>query len=581
MNSRTLLLSAAFLGVSALTAACGESLQTTHPTVKSPVAVPSSPGQKIVITPIQDPVAILIAESQRHFTEGEQEMTLGHLEQARKAFDLAVDVLLQSPYGARSEPRIREHFDRIVERISAYEVSALAKGDGFAEKKYEPASIDDLLALSTSEQPVPSALQDAVARDLQLTPHDVRIPLNSKVLSYIELFQNRLHDWFEEGLQRGSRYLPMIQSVFRAQGLPLDLCYVPIVESAFNPNAQSRARAKGMWQFMRDTGLENGLKQNWYIDERSDPEKATHAAAAYLKSLGDMFDNDWHLALASYNGGPGRVQRAMTVSRKTDFWAISENRRYLPNETREYVPMILAAIVIAKNPLQYGFELASEIPLNYETVRISDPIDLRRVAEWVGASIDDIQALNPELRRWTTPIRTSDYELKVPVGSSDALRVRLSEAPADSLSSLQWYTVKRGDTLLAIARKLGVKQTDLAEANFVSVRTRVAPGQQLIVPREPTTLLAARAETPAPEPQLAVASRVVPAKASLATPAAAHLEPQKLVYRVKRGDTLFSIARVYNTTVESLKSWNAAVIKGNRIKIGDRLTIFAQRTSTN
>jgi peptidoglycan lytic transglycosylase D len=582
MSSRTLLQCAAFLGVSALTAACGRGLQTAHPAVKPPVSVPASPAQKVVITPITDPVVILIAESQRHFTEGEQELAVGHLEQARKAFDLAVDVLLQSPYGARSEPRIREHFDRIVERISTYEASALAQGDGFTEKKYEPASIDDLLAFSTTEQPVTTmALQDAVERDLRLTPHDIEIPINSKVLSYIELFQNRLHDWFDEGLRRGSQYLPMIQEVFRAQGLPLDLSYVPIVESAFNPNVQSRAKAKGMWQFMRGTALDHGLKQNWYIDERADPEKATLAAATYLKTLGEMFDDNWHLALASYNGGPARVQRAMTVSKKSDFWSLSASRRYLPDETREYVPMILASIIIARNPSLYGFTVDALTPLSYETVKVSDPIDLRRIAEWVGVPVDDIQALNPELRRWTTPIRTSDYDLKVPVGSSDALRVRLAETSADTLSSLQWHTVKRGETLLTIARQLNVKQTDLAEANFLSVRARVAAGQQLIIPREPTTLLAARAESPAPEPQMAVASQVVPARASMATPAAARLEPQKLVYRVKRGDTLFSIARLYNTTVESLKGWNAAIIKGNRINVGDRLTIFAQRVSTN
>jgi membrane-bound lytic murein transglycosylase D len=294
-----------------------------------------------------------------------------------------------------------------------------------------------------------------------------------------------------------------------------------------------------------------------------------------------MFDDNWHLALASYNGGPARVQRAMTLSKKSDFWSLSASRRYLPDETREYVPMILASIIIARNPSLYGFTVDALTPLSYETVKVSDPIDLRRIAEWVGVPVDDIQALNPELRRWTTPIRTSDYDLKVPVGSSDALRVRLVETSADTLSSLQWHTVKRGETLLTIARQLNVKQTDLAEANFLSVRARVATGQQLIIPREPTTLLAARAESPAPEPQMAVASQVVPARASMATPAAARLEPQKLVYRVKRGDTLFSIARLYNTTVESLKGWNAAIIKGNRINVGDRLTIFAQRVSTN
>ena len=576
---------AALIGV-VLTAACGGSLKSVRTTVTPPAAVSAAPVLAPTITalPVQDPVTLLIAESQRHFVEGEQELGVGHLGQARKAFDAAVDALLQSPYGARSEPRIREHFDRLVERISAYEVNALAQGDGFVEKKYAPASIDALLALSTFERPEPTtALANEVETDLQLTRHDVDIPLNDKVLSYIELFQTNLHDWFDEGLRRGSRYLPMIQEVFHAQGLPSDLAYVPIIESAFNPNAQSRAKAKGMWQFMSGTATENGLKQNWYIDERADPEKATRAAAAYLKTLGGMFNGDWHLALASYNGGPGRVQKAITRSGQQDFWDLTASSRFLPNETRNYVPMILAAIVIAKNPAQYGFDFAPEAPLSYEKVTIEDPIDLRHVAEWTGAPIDDIQALNPELRRWTTPVRTPKYDLKVPVGTGDALRARLTETSPESLTALQWYTVKRGETLLTISRKLTVKQADLAEANFISAKSRVTTGQQLIVPREPTTLLAARADVPAPNPQMAVGRSAVPAKASLASSTNTRLEPQKLVYRVKSGDTLSSIARLYNTTVASLKSWNTHTIVGTQIHVGDRLTILTTRgrTSTN
>ena len=584
MIAKSWLPGAALTGV-VLTAACGGSLKTVRTKVTPPKAVAAAPvaPPKITPLPVQDPVTVLIAESQRHFAEGEQELGVGHLEQARKAFDAAVDVLLQSPYGARSEPRIREHFDRLVERISAYEVNALAQGDGFVEKRYAPASLDDLLAISTFPQPDPTtALANEVETDLQLTRHDVDIPLNKKVLSYIELFQTRLHDWFDEGLRRGSRYLPMIHEVFLAEGLPSDLAYVPIIESAFNPNAQSRVKAKGMWQFMSGTAKENGLKQNWYIDERSDPEKATRAAAAYLKTLGGMFDGDWHLALASYNGGPGRVQKAMTRSRKDDFWDLSESTRYLPRETREYVPMILAAIVIAKNPSQYGFDFAPEAPLAYEKVTLQDPIDLRHVAEWTGAAIDDIQALNPELRRWTTPVRTPVYDLKVPVGTGDALRARLTEASPETLTALQWHTVKRGESLLSIARQLKVKQADLAEANFISVKTRVTAGQQLIIPREPTTLLAARADAPAPETQMAVGRPAVPAKASLASSTNTQLEPQKIVYRVKRGDTLTSIAHVYNTTVASLKTWNARIV-GTKIHVGDRLTILTTRgrTTTN
>ena len=580
MDHRTLLPVAAAIGVCLSLAGCGGA--------KKPVqfvATPPAPVVEAAVAaepvPAPDPVADLIAESQRHFAAGERELGLGHLEQARTSFDLAIEVLLKSPYGARTEARIRSHFDQLVERISAHEIMALAQGDGFVEKKTEPASIDKLLAISTFDPPAATtATETTVATDLSQTSHDVDIPLNRKVLSYIELFQGNLREFISEGLQRGVKYLPMIQAEFREQGLPLDLAYIPLIESAFKNTARSRVRAQGMWQFMSYTGREHGLMLNWYVDERSDPEKATKAAAQYLKTLGKMFDGDWHLAMASYNGGPGRVQRAIRRSGKKDFWALTTTSRYLPRETREYVPMILAAIVIAKNPSQYGFNVEPEMPLMYEKVQVSDPIDLRLVAEWTNAPIDAIEALNPELRRWTTPVRSPQYELKLPIGTGDAFRVRLAETPVDSLNAFQWHTVKRGETLLSISRKLKVRQADLAEANSLTLRSRVRVGQQLIIPRAPTTLLAARPENPAPETVLAESRPVVSQKAMLAAATPAEpLEPQRIVHRVKRGDTLFSIAKLYNTTVASLKSWNTRTIRGNRINIGDRLTIFATRAA--
>ena len=396
--------------------------------------------------PAPDPFELLIAQSQRYFDNGQRELELGHLQQARIEFDRALDVLLESSYGARIEPRIREHFDRLVDRISAFELSALAKGDGFAEKTSEPASIDELVSLSIFPEAPSAELAEAIKSDLEHTEHDIPIPLNAKVLRYVDLFQDRLRDFLAEGLQRGSRYLPMIQNVFRAEGLPLDLAYVPLIESAFKPNALSRAKARGMWQFMRRTALENGLKQDWYIDERSDPEKATQAAAKYLQTLAEIFEGDWHLALASYNGGPGRVQRAMKGNRTADFWSLSKGSR-LPRETREYVPMILAAIIIAKNPIQYGFDFALEPPAAYEKVSLPSAVDLRRIAEWTGASIDEIQTLNPELRRWTTPLRYPGYEVKVPAGTAESLKQHLVATSDTDLVALNWHTVKKGETL--------------------------------------------------------------------------------------------------------------------------------------
>ncbi|MGH9349772.1 MAG: LysM peptidoglycan-binding domain-containing protein, partial [Vicinamibacterales bacterium] len=483
-------------------------------------------------------------------------------------------VLLDSPFGARSEPRIREHFDRLVEKISAYEITALAQGDGFTEKKYEPATIDDLLAISTFEKPVPTAeTKQAVVEDLETTAHDIDIPTNAKVLSYVQLFTGRLKTYLEEGLSRGAPYLPMIQSTFRAEGLPLDLAYVPLVESAFKTNALSRAKAKGMWQFMRGTALENGLKHDWYIDERAEPEKATRAAAKYLKTLHRMFDGDWHLALASYNGGPGRVQRAIRRSGRNDFWRLTASTRYLPRETREYVPLILAAIIIARNPSQYGMNVTPLPTPLFETVTLPEAVDLRRIAEWTSTPIDAVQELNPELRRWTTPIRTRDYELRVPAGSAALVRERLAQSDPAELAPLRWHTVKRGETISTIARKLKVNRIDLAEANYLSLRSRVKIGQRLIIPRAPQLLLATRTDAPAPPVETRKAAAVV--AAADVSPRAEKTAQTKLYYRVKRGDTLFGIAKLFKTTVASLRAWNN--IRGSAIRPGQRLTIFTTR----
>ena len=564
------------LAASAVAAVCAAgcgSARSPQAAVVPPSAPASSSPSTVPEIALPDPVDALIAESQRLFESGQRELQLGHLDQARVAFNRSLEVLLESPYGARSEPRIRQQFDRLVDRISATEITALAEGDGFAEKPSEPASIDELLAESLFGTPEPTpGTQEAVREDLATTDHDIPIPLNARVLSYIELFQGRLRPFIAEGLQRGGQYLPMIQSVFRAEGLPLDLAYVPLIESAFKPNALSRAKAKGVWQFMRGTARENGLRHDWYVDERSDPEKATRAAARYLKTLNGMFDGDWYLALASYNGGPGRVQRAIRRSGRKDFWSLTKTKTYLPRETREYVPMILAAIVIARNPAQYGFETTPTEPRQTETITLAGAVDLRRVAEWTGSSIDDIQALNPELRRWTTPLREDGYQLRVPEGTAVALRARLDETPADNRASLNWYTVRRGETLSTIARKLRVSRTDLAEANYLSVRSRLRAGQKLVIPRAPAVLMAAQLDRPAPVTE----SRAGAAVSNMsAAPDPRPSERVKLIYRVKRGDTLFSIAQLFKTTVSALRDWNG--LSSSRIRVGDRLTVFAHR----
>ena len=311
--------------------------------------------------------------------------------------------------------------------------------------------------------------------DFALNPHDIPIPEHAKVLSYVEVMQGRMRDYIQESLARGAKYMPMIQAVFRAEGLPLDLAYIPIIESSFKTNALSKASAKGPWQFMKPTAKDHGLKTDWFIDERSDPEKSTVAAAKYLKTLSKMFDGDWNLVLAAYNGGPGRVSRAMKRSGIDDFWSLSATSKYLPRETREYVPLIMAAMIVGRNPAQYGFEAVTAEPMAYDKVALPQAIDLRRVAEWAGTSVDEIQALNPELRRWTTPVKYPNYEVKVPKGTADRLNAKLADASPADFSALKWYTAKKGETLLTVARRFGVSRTDVAEANNLTREVAPAP----------------------------------------------------------------------------------------------------------
>jgi membrane-bound lytic murein transglycosylase D len=251
-----------------------------------------------------------------------------------------------------------------------------------------------------------------------------------------------------------------------------------------------------------------------------------------------------------------------------NFWTLTDKSKILPRETREYVPMILAAIVIARNPAQYGFDFESEEPAAVDKVVLPGPVDLRRVAEWTDSSIDEIQALNPELRRWTTPVRDRSYELKVPAGTGSTVSARLTDAPSD-LAAFKFYTVKRGETLPLIARKLHVSKDDLAEANYLPALARVSAGQKLMVPHEATALMAARTDRQVPATE---ARSTVAHAGQLAAPPAVS-NRVKDSYAVKRGDTLASIARLYQTTVASIKTWNPRLPVGH-LAAGQRLTIY-------
>jgi membrane-bound lytic murein transglycosylase D len=525
-----------------------------------PVESVAAPAGHAVEVPIPaNPSANLVARADQEFSNGQEELSLGHLVAAREAFDRAVDILLTAPGGARSSPDVSADLDRLLDRITALEAQALHDGDGFTETRSTPAVIDALLVAAVDPPRAAATTEEMVTADLADTPHDLPIPINTKILSYVELWRGTLHDVMQDALDRSVRYVPMIQDVLKAEGLPLDLAYLPIVESGFKPTALSRAAAKGLWQFEADTGHENGLDLNWFRDDRSDPEKATQAAAKYLKWLIDQCSGDWFMTLAAYNAGVGRVDLAEKRSKLTDYWALSESSRYLPRDTREYVPMVLASVLIARNPTRYGFEIPAVSSLAYERVTVPDAIDLGVVAEWAGVPVEQLRDLNPELRRATTPL--GRHDLKVPVGTAATIEARLATADPSvfARSQFQWHTVKRGESLSTIARQAGVRTANLASANDIALGTTVQVGQQLMIPRA-TASPALGTHRPAAAPAIVAG----PAGASGANAAGG-------IYRVKPGDTLYSIARQFDTTVDTLKHLNQ--LSTDVIVVGDKLTV--------
>ncbi len=506
---------------------------------------------------VSDAVTERIARAEALLQEGLGSLRQGHVNAARERFDAAVEAYLEAPGGAYSDPRLAESYRRTLEAVHVAEVEALAQGQGLGETGLEPALIDEVgdlpIAAGASEEARRTA-EAAVAEET----NDFPVELNDRVLASIELYQGRLRDWFAEALARGGRYLPFIREVFAREGIPQDLAYVALVESAFKTSAYSRARARGVWQFIPATGKRFGLQQDWWVDERSDPKKATEAAARYLKALYEQF-GDWNLALAAYNAGEGRVARGLKKYGVRDFWSLAQTRG-LFRETKNYVPLIHAAIVVAKAPERYGFQVTPDDPLRYERVAVEGAVDLRTIAECAGTELETVRQLNPELRRMATPANRT-FEVRVPEGNGAVAKTCLDALPADQRLRFRTHTVARGQTLSTIGRKYGLTATDLAAANGFPVTRTLRIGQELIVPYEP--------------PQRSASTRAARGPRPTAPRVETREDAVRLSYRIKRGDTLSGIASQYGTTVKAIQSWNG--LRGTRLAVGQVLTLYTGR----
>lgn len=503
----------------------------------------------------EDLTAALIAQGDAHLQAGLTQVKDGHLNHAREEFDRAVDVYLTSHGGALADPRRAEAYRRTLETIQLREIESLAAGDAFAEALPEPASIDEVGNIPVTDTPPSEETRRTAVEAVREETNDLPIVLNEAVLSGIDLYQGPLREWFTEALARGGRYLPYIREVFASEGIPQDLAYVALVESAFKPTALSRARAKGVWQFIASTGKRYGLQQDWWVDERSDPEKATRAAARYLKTLHSMF-GDWNLALAGYNAGEAKVARGIARYGTSDFWSLRRTRAFR-RETKNYVPLIHAAIVVAKAPDTYGFEVTPETAVQTDSVPVKGAVDLRVIAECAGAPLDQVRGLNPQLRRMATPAGRT-FDVKVPVGTGEALGKCLASLPAEKRVQFRTHVVARGQTLYTIARRYGTRSSDIASANAISPRKALKVGTELIIPIEPSTRSASN---------LRAARKTGNESASA--------QPTRIKHRIRRGDTLGSIASQYGTTIRELQSWNG--LTSTRIAVGETLMILAPR----
>lgn len=386
---------------------------------------------------------------------------------------------------------------------------------------------------------------------------DIPIVINEKVEYFIRYFQTTIRNSFSNWLARSEKYIPFMRELLREKGLPEDLVYLSMIESGFNPYAYSRSKAMGPWQFIYLTGKKYGLKVNWWVDERRDPEKSTIAAARYLKDLYDMFEC-WYLAAAGYNAGENKIANGIKRYRTEDFWELTKYR-YLKQETKHYVPQMIAAALIAKDPEKYGFtHIEYQEPLRYDKVMVPPAMDLRLIAKACEITVEELKELNPELRRWCTPPDVPEYEIKIPFGKTELFQKNFESLRPAGSTSFKTHIVKKGETLQKIAQLYRVEQEPILEINRLEKRSRLSVGTNLLIPLPKEN---GGKSNP-------LASTSIPSPSGKTRPP----ESQEITYTIKKGDSLWSIANEMGVNIGALISHNklhpeTKLMPGDRLKI--------------
>ena len=504
----------------------------------APVLPPASPQRQAAPAPPpptaeQQRVRALIGQVDAAYARGEVDYRKGMLAEAKVEFDRAVDLMLSGGIDIRTNQQLQDEFDRIVDQVNALEMEALKQGNGFVPKEeITPAEAASDVTFAVD----PNLVAKATA-ELATTKSDLPLVVNDYVATFINFFANtqKGHNTLLHSFQRSGRYRAMIQRVMADEGVPQDLIYLAVAESGFQPQAVNRrSRAGGMWQFMPDPFY--GLKRNAYVDERFDPEKSTRAYARYMKFLYDQL-GDWYLAMAAYDHGAGNIQKEVAKTGYADFWELYK-RHELPGETQNYVPEILAAIIIANNPTQYGFDdVTLDPPVLTDTVTINYAIDLRLVADLVGTPVDEVEALNPSLLRMVSP-PDEPFDLHLPAGTATLFEQRAALIPEARRNSWRYHPVVAGDTLESVAQEYRVSVAELADANQLSSSESIAGLEAVVVPVAPVAESTARTR----------------------------------LYTTRRGDTLVTIADRFGVSLSQLRRWNG-IPSGIRVEAGHRLRV--------
>lgn len=522
-------------------------------------------------------VQAVIDQAESHYKLAELSLRDRNVDAARTEFDKSVDAVLESGMDVRANPKLQTFYLQLVERIYRMEVPAqvapaqavvasnatqpqpdgaqfvaanvvndavVPQSAGFLrDQHFEPSPLDDLSKLVLTEEEKTVTDEEVAKLEEVKSTIGFGFDTNTRIQQFINYYQGRGRATMDTGLRRSGRYMSMARDIFRKEGVPEDIAWLGQVESSWKPNAYSWAAASGLWQFIPSTGARYGLRQTAWVDERNSFEKATHASARYLKWLHDRYNN-WELAIAAYNTGEGNIDRAISRAGARDYWRIYP---FIAQETRDYVPNILATILIAKNPDKYGFRsVRPDAPLSYDVVNVPSATSLQLVASATDTSVDFLRSINPELRRDVTP-RGEAYNLRVPAGRGKVFVALLKRVPADRRESAKVVSVAPGEDFGSVAARTG---SSVAQLQLWNAGVDLSKGGKLVVPSgavRSVAMVRARPNT------TATASTLVTVKA-------------------KAGETIAQIASRYGADAEEVARLNAyaadaALVANQMVKV--------------